>query len=596
MGGDADTITTMHEYVTNSPPIPVVVLRDSGRTSNLIASAHEHLTATTSESENASNQKLLVDIKCTFAYDQTQADNLLSHLMQCVSKKNLITIYNLDESNGLDRIILRALLRARQLSAAEQMDFALEWNRLDVLDDDIAMETLIEALVNNQVDVVNLLLDKGLPVNKLLTKTWLTKLYNSEKDPIEALRFIAPITCSRKHLSLKDVDLAINKYMGGAYRSKYFVKNNPPDDASKAFREPFNELFVWSVLTKRHSMAKLIWKYGNESLARALVAHNLFRAMAIEAKEDHNLEVEVEELNNCAAEFGEEAYELLDYCYHQDNGRTQELLTNEMPNWSFRTCLCLAFTGHHCKLLAHSCAQLVLGDLWLGGLSTRRHTKRRIFLLLAFPFLLPLVIFPMSFMPCWITCFLEFKSKEEIERICMQQAVDTFTHEGNFSCKRPSVKNKDNNDVEKGILKQQELSRSRTTPRNSKKAENLGWKTKLVVFLTAPVTKFLSWSMAYFVFIFLYTYTLLIRTPPFPEWNELYVIAYIATFAVDKFREVLASEPVKFKRKLAVWISYRWNCYDAASILLFFTGMILRLHKDTLDIGRVFYSINIVYW
>lgn len=38
------------------------------------------------------------------------------------------------------------------------------------------------------------------------------------------------------------------------------------------FAQPFNELLIWSVLTKRQDMAKLMWQHGEEALAKALVA------------------------------------------------------------------------------------------------------------------------------------------------------------------------------------------------------------------------------------------------------------------------------------------------------------------------------------
>lgn len=38
------------------------------------------------------------------------------------------------------------------------------------------------------------------------------------------------------------------------------------------FAYPFNELLIWSVLTKRQDMAKLMWQHGEEALAKALIA------------------------------------------------------------------------------------------------------------------------------------------------------------------------------------------------------------------------------------------------------------------------------------------------------------------------------------
>lgn len=76
--------------------------------------------------------------------------------------------------------------------------------------------------------------------------------------------------------------------------------------------------------------------------------------------------------------FVETALELLDYCYRQDDDQTQQLLTSELQNWSGQTCLSLAVTANHRPLLAHPCSQIILADLWMGGLRTRKNTNLKV--------------------------------------------------------------------------------------------------------------------------------------------------------------------------------------------------------------------------
>ena len=64
------------------------------------------------------------------------------------------------------------------------------------------------------------------------------------------------------------------------------------------FDIPFSELIVWAVLTKRQSMAMLMWQHGEQAMAKALVASRLYQAMALEAADD-DLDVEIyDELDN----------------------------------------------------------------------------------------------------------------------------------------------------------------------------------------------------------------------------------------------------------------------------------------------------------
>lgn len=737
--GGMHTIRTVLEYVTDSPPVPVVVVEGSGRAADLIAFAHKYATETGESSTvlDGMREQLLAAIQRTFSVHQSQADKLLAELLQCVKKKNLITIFRpsdntatsdvIGDGHELDHAILSALFRARHLSAAEQLCLTLAWNRVDIARSEIFVygqewtdealeEAMMEALVKNRVDFVKLLLETGVQMAKFLTISRLEELYNSKQGPANTLRYIVrdvrPHMPRNYNYSLIDIGLVINKLMGGAYRSSYtrrkfrhnytmqmkkpvvspfgqsalarvyrlfishncttwtsinntlfFINSNRvlrngngfnnqsltddnqccPDKPVK-FAQPFNELLIWSVLTKRQAMAKLMWHHGEEALAKALVASKLFRAMASEAADD-DLEVEIyDELRSYAAEFDREALELLDYCYRQDDDLAQQLLTCELSNWSRQTCLRLAFACHHRDLLAHPCSQLILGDLWLGGLRTRRSTNLKIVLAILCP---PLIL------------RLEFKSKEELQlmpqteeehMIDLQDERDNNTSSDHSSSTSSSVSSSPShsprserslsmrrvsmvdgiemsslghrrrlhsgsstpgstNQGDLVVEKDQLLNEGNTSGENvvfesldpgiiyeRRRMRQLRIKRKFYEFYAAPITKFWSWSMAYFFFLIVYTYTVLIRTPKTPEWNEYYVILHMASFGGEKVREILASEPVKLSHKFSVWTSGVWNCFDAVFVIEFFIAMVFRLQDDTREVGHVLYCLNIVFW
>lgn len=37
------------------------------------------------------------------------------------------------------------------------------------------------------------------------------------------------------------------------------------------FKYPFSDLFIWSVLTKRHDMALCMWQHGEEAMAKVFL-------------------------------------------------------------------------------------------------------------------------------------------------------------------------------------------------------------------------------------------------------------------------------------------------------------------------------------
>lgn len=121
-----------------------------------------------------------------------------------------------------------------------------------------------------------------------------------------------------------------------------------------------------------------MWAHGEESLAKSLVACKLYKAMAHEAAED-DLDTEIyDELKSYAKDFEHKGIKLLDFCYRCDADRAQRLLTCELHSWSNQSCLSLAVAANHRALLAHPCSQVILADLWMGGLRTRKNTNLKV--------------------------------------------------------------------------------------------------------------------------------------------------------------------------------------------------------------------------
>ncbi|CAH0590481.1 unnamed protein product [Chrysodeixis includens] len=652
--GGTNTVRAVLEYVTDTPPVPVVVCDGSGRAADLIAFVHKYASETGEQTVLESMRDYLIStIQKTFEVGLQQAELLYGELLQCTRKKNLITVFRIQERaeggevQELDQVILTALFRAQHLSPSEQLSLALTWNRVDIARSEIFVygqewppgaldEAMMQALEHDRIDFVKLLLENGVSMRKFLTIPRLEELYNTKSGPSNTLRYI--LRDVRPHLprgyvyTLHDIGLVINKLMGGAYRCYYtrrkfrpiyakvmnksvnvhrnsasFTRHNagglslitgfmPVTTEMALFDYPFNELLMWAVLTKRHQMALLMWTHGEEALAKSLVACKLYKAMAHEAAED-DMETEVyEELRHYGKEFENKALELLDYCYRQDDDQAQQLLTCELQNWSGQTCLSLAVAANHRALLAHPCSQIILADLWMGGLRTRKNTNLKVILSL----LCPLYILQ-----------LEFKSKEELQ--LMPQTEEEHLENESIEDDRST---KDPTDAEALIGSGAECE---TRVDQNGKVGKIGWepsyrelpephspedkmmrplrlKKKIYEFFTAPITKFWADSIAYILFLLMFTYTVLVKMDPTPSWPEIYSICYILTFLCEKIREIITSEPVAIRHKFSVWAWNLWNTYDAGFIIFFLVGLTLRLRAVSMDVGRVIYCVDIIYW
>ncbi|KAI8119139.1 Transient receptor potential cation channel trpm [Lucilia cuprina] len=680
--GGTNTIRAVLEYVTDTPPVPVVVCDGSGRAADLIAFVHKYASDGDEQPVLESMRDYLINtIQKTFEVGSDQAEKLYQELLQCTRNKNLITIFRIQEkpegeAQELDQTILTALFKSQHLSPPEQLSLALTWNRVDIARSEIFVygqewplgaldEAMMQALEHDRIDFVKLLLENGVSMKKFLTIPRLEELYNTKHGPANTLGYI--LRDVRPHIpkgyvyTLHDIGLVINKLMGGAYRSYYTrrkfrpiyakVMNSYANAHRKSstyqryaganslslvtgllpftsemalFEFPFNELLIWAVLTKRQQMALLMWTHGEEALAKSLVACKLYKAMAHEAAED-DLDTEIyEELRSYAKEFESKGIKLLDFSYRTDGEKAQRLLTCELHSWSNQSCLSLAVAANHRALLAHPCSQVILADLWMGGLRTRKNTNFKVILGLVLPFYIK---------------HLDFKSKEELQQ--MPQTEEEHLENQNLD---NDDSDRSHPDAEYKLLQiETKIEKSSPSPNNSyanstnalladtyslrdtkvhengkvsltdsdpsqfreffhttdyevKQHQPLRLKKKVYEFYTAPITKFWADSMAYMFFLLMFTFTVLVKMEQKPRWQEMYSIAYIATLGFEKIREIISSEPVAITHKFSVWAWNMWNPCDGAAIILFFIGLSLRFRPNTMDIGRVIYCVDSIYW
>ncbi|XP_033235031.1 transient receptor potential cation channel trpm isoform X20 [Drosophila pseudoobscura] len=695
--GGTNTIRAVLEYVTDSPPVPVVVCDGSGRAADLLAFVHKYASDGEEQPVLESMRDYLIGtIQKTFEVGLDQAEKLYQELLQCTRNKNLITVFRIQEkpegeAQELDQTILTALFKSQHLSPPEQLSLALTWNRVDIARSEIFVygqewphgaldEAMMQALEHDRIDFVKLLLENGVSMKKFLTIPRLEELYNTKHGPANTLGYI--LRDVRPHIpkgyiyTLHDIGLVINKLMGGAYRSYYTrrkfrpiyakVMNSYANACRKSstyqyqryaganslslvtgllpftsemalFEFPFNELLIWAVLTKRQQMALLMWTHGEEALAKSLVSCKLYKAMAHEAAED-DLDTEIyEELRSYAKEFESKGNKLLDFSYRQDAEKAQRLLTCELHSWSNQSCLSLAVAANHRALLAHPCSQVILADLWMGGLRTRKNTNFKVILGLV--------------MPLYIRQ-LDFKSKEELQQ--MPQTEEEHLENQNLD---NDDSDRSQPDAESALLKakrsislryrmgantynrEKALLADTYSVRDTKVHENgkvnltagaeeppsnvsltdsdpaqfreffnlseyneikqhqpLRLKKKFHEFYTAPITKFWADSIAYMFFLIMFSFTVLVKMGPVPRWQEWYSIAYITTLGFEKVREIISSEPVAITHKFSVWAWNMWNPCDGAAIILFLIGLAFRFRPNTMDIGRVIYCVDSIYW
>ncbi|KAJ7335551.1 hypothetical protein JRQ81_013492 [Phrynocephalus forsythii] len=521
-------------------------------------------------------------------------------------------------------------------------------------------QAMLDALVMDRVEFVKLLIEHGVNLHRFLTISRLEELYNIKQGHTNLLlrHLVCDVKQStlpvEYKISLIDIGLVIEYLIGGAYQSSYtrkdfrilynnlyrkhkrvvpglaqnlflhqhnqmgskggsaentlhsqFIRTAQPykykeksdvltksrkklkdeftfsdDQESPGFIYPYNDLLVWAVLMKRQKMAMFFWQHGKEAMVKAVVACKLYRAMAREAKQSNMEDDTSEELKKYSNEFGQLALDVLDHAFKQNEQMAMKLLTYELKNWSNSTCLKLAVSVGLRPFVSHTCTQMLLTDMWMGRLKMRKSSWFKVILSILLP--------PTIFM-------LEFKTKAEMSHVPQSQEFYQFTRDqGNAG---PSSIRDDlswkNHDLENGA---EEQGRRRTFPVSHEQG-HLPWTRKVCEFYNAPIVKFWFHTMAYLVFLMLFTYTVLVEMQPTPTVQEWLVIIYIFTTCIEKIREVFISEPGKFSQKVKVWIYEYWNFTDSIAIILFMIGFGLRWAGPSLQTpGRIIYSLDIIFW
>ncbi|XP_069772735.1 transient receptor potential cation channel subfamily M member 3 [Narcine bancroftii] len=654
--GGPNVISIVLEYLRDTPPVPVVVCDGSGRASDILAFAHKY-----SEDGGVINEslrdQLLVTIQKTFNYSRTQAQHLFIILMECMKKKELITVFRMGSEGhqDIDLAILTALLKGANASAPDQLSLALAWNRVDIARSQIFIygqqwpvgsleQAMLDALVLDRVEFVKLLIENGVSMHRFLTISRLEELYNTRHGPSNTLYQLVRDVKKREYqafswiyfqgnlppdyrISLIDIGLVIENLMGGAYRCNYTRKRfrtlyhnlfgpkrpkalkllgmeeEPPirrgrkttkkreedvdidldDPEINHFSYPFHELMLWAVLMKRQKMALFFWQHGEEAMAKALVACKLCKAMAHEASENDMVDDISQELNHNSREFAQLAVELLDQSYKQEEQMAMKLLTYELKNWSNSTCLQLAVAAKHRDFIAHTCSQMLLTDMWMGRLRMRKNSSLKVILGILLP---PSIL------------SLEFKNKNEMSYVPHSQESPLLGKEVEEPEK--PVKEKEEEDMEFTAMLDGvngESARKKSEEEVPTVHRMIPFGRKIYEFYSAPIVKFWFHTLAYFGYLMLFNYIVLVKMEQWPSVQEWIVISYIFTLGIEKMREILMSEPGKLLQKVKVWLQEYWNITDLMAILLFSVGMVLRLQeKPYMSYGRVIYCVNIIYW
>ncbi|CDW55439.1 transient receptor potential cation channel [Trichuris trichiura] len=639
LGGGRLAMHSATECVRAPIPVPVVLCKNSGRAADQSFHTITRLNNFLRQNEEQFKSQLLKRIEETL---ETNTEELTIF--------DGLSVINAEEQ--LDCKILNALLQGRSSSQVDRLSLLLAWNREDMVremlergvewEESALDSVMMQALMHDRIDFVQLLLANGVAIEAFLTPERLEELYNTDKGPPNTLN-----TLMQDTYSLPDIGLLIEKLMGGGYRSTYrrrefrsrykqclkvniacfeyllFIEMLPlglSQEISRSvclvictdrvgsyfFENPFNDLFLWAVLTNRLNMAVCMWRQGDEPLAKALVGYKLFKSMAKEADSIYGLPAITTGKRRfinfyvLRREFRKRSNELLEQCYKTDDFFTMQVLTYELKNWGKKNCISLAALGNNKEFIAHPSCQVLLADLWMGGLGIRKNVNLKVLL----GVLIPPVIFTLPF-KTKEQLLLQAQTAAEFQEHCDPDewsfASESSSTESDSELKIAPTANDDeratavdfkNGAQPKRIRRHRKISQY--VPSNQSEAasvmiglahfrQDLSVQKKIREFYAAPI-------LSYLFFLTCFTYIVLVKATPEPYWAEYYVFAFVLGFFC------LMMDAKDLRTKIKVFSRHRWDWASFWGSLSYFVGFGLRLGPQTLELGRVILKVNIMFW
>ncbi|XP_053336833.1 transient receptor potential cation channel subfamily M member 6 isoform X1 [Clarias gariepinus] len=250
-GGPA-VLSIVLDYVSRSPPVPVIVFEGTGRAADLLSLIHKQ-TAADRELDVNIKEDFLKRIENLFGVARAKAHQLFTVLKHCMDHRDVITIFDSESEDHLeaDVAILTASLRG---APAEKLNITLAWDRADIAQQHVlvyghhwkvgALEhAMLNALLMDRVSFVKLLIENGVTMKHFLTVSRLEELYNMQHqgsldhflrhiiEDAKKLVFCLFFVClqcrlpGKYKISLIDIGMVIEYLIGGAYRSTYRKKS-----------------------------------------------------------------------------------------------------------------------------------------------------------------------------------------------------------------------------------------------------------------------------------------------------------------------------------------------------------------------------------
>uniref|UniRef100_A0A671T4J7 Transient receptor potential cation channel, subfamily M, member 1b n=1 Tax=Sinocyclocheilus anshuiensis TaxID=1608454 RepID=A0A671T4J7_9TELE len=635
--GGPNVISIVLESLREEPPVPVVVCDGSGRASDIISFAHKYSEVEGLVNEDAKEQ-LLVTIQKTFNYNKMQSGQILLMVIECMKKRELITVFRMgaEGQDDIEMAILTALLKGTNASAPDQLSLVLAWNRVDIARNQIfvyghnlppasalaAISTSAAPSHEKQKGATQRNKGKArgkkgkggkakpeqpeeTDPRKLELLNWVNSLEQAMIDAlvldrVDFVKLLLENGVNIHHfLTIPRLEELYNTKLGPANTLHIVVRdvkkgNLPPDYQITLIdiglvveylmggayrcnytRKNFRALYNNLYGLKRPKALKLLGMEDDEPRPKGK------KKQKKKKEEEEDIDVDDPEVSRFHYPF----HELMVWAVLMKRQKMSLFLWQRGEEGMAKALVA-------CKLLkamAHESSQSEMVD----DISQDLDNNSKEFGTLAYELL------DQSYKhdEQLAMKLLTYELKNWSNSTCLKLAVaakhrDFIAH----TCSQMLLTDMWMGSLRMGFL-EDTASKKGDEEEGNKKMRRIPIGTKIYEFYNAPFTKFWFNTISYLGYLMLYNYIVLVKMERWPSLQEWIVISYIITLGLEKVRQILMSEPGKLRQKINVWLEEYWNITDLAAISTFLLGLLLRLQSEPyMGYGRVIYCVDIIFW
>ncbi|CAF1110172.1 unnamed protein product [Rotaria sordida] len=368
-----------------------------------------------------------------------------------------------------------------------------------------------------------------------------------------------------------------------------------PEEARKEAKElVYRDLFLWSILTNRIEMSKVILNHMETRICALLIGSKILKSYLNFALDNESKDV----LRSQADQFEEYANECLKCCYNYDEEKACEIAIRRINIFGGVSCLQVAVDADDKNFVGQPCCDQLLNNIWYDKMEPFQSTTlQRIRLLLS--------IFTFGLLAPFLVSF----RKEQLLQ-------DDFFNE--FNRKNELIINEKDNEEEKKEFNLQTYKRLNDYGINY--SDIYMWKSNkcsksyltyffhLKYFHESPIVKYLYNCISYIIFLLLFSYYLLFdfqipkNQNPSIHWTEIFVIIIITTMLIEEIREFFSQDHRSIIGKLTNYFitNQFFNLIRVTSYLLFYIGLILRFintdNEETFSAAKIVLAYDLEIW